>query len=531
MAAADPIGLFTRSDAPARTLRVGLLVPRDGRSTALAAALLDDLRRANYLEIVARHEVEAPLSAPAAVLAAYLRRVDARYAVDEDPLAPRELALPALANDGDIDAWISLLPPDSCGRLSLPANLPAARSGSWYLALGDSRRFHGDGNGLRELVDALSLTAAELRCRGADGGTRVLGRVECASSPYPSLRLNRVAPLWNARHLLLQQLRELHARGMPSREGQAQAPRAALPGTWSLASWMARRALRQARARFAPAAPDTEHWKVAVRRAPRPLYENLTTQALREFRWLESPRGTFWADPFLFAHEGQTWLFYEEMDYALGRAHLSCGRLDEAGLRETRVVLRLPFHLSYPQVFAADGEVYLLPEASASGVLTLYRAQRFPDQWVPECQLLDFPCVDSTVLRARDRWWLFTSPMMVAGHAPVTWLFSAEALRGPWSFHASSPVASSAAVARGGGEIQAQGERLVRPSQDCAAGYGSALLFNTVEPLGADIYRETVGGRISGGWHPGLAGVHTYNRAGDWETIDGKFLVAGSTVR
>ncbi len=36
--------------------------------------------------------------------------------------------------------------------------------------------------------------------------------------------------------------------------------------------------------------------------------------------------------------------------------------------------------------------------------------------------------------------------------------------------------------------------------------------------------------RVEGGWLPGLVGVHTYNRCGQWETIDGKFSVAVGTA-
>src|SRR4051812_35458119 len=117
MAAADPIDLFTRSAGPAPALRVGLLVPDAGPSTALAAALLGDLRRANYLHIVALRKAAAPEFTPGVVLGGYLRRVDARYSVDEDPLAGSELELPAaLAPAPDVDVWVSLLPPDAAGR-------------------------------------------------------------------------------------------------------------------------------------------------------------------------------------------------------------------------------------------------------------------------------------------------------------------------------------------------------------------------------------------------------------------------------
>ncbi|MGH1560227.1 glucosamine inositolphosphorylceramide transferase family protein [Caulobacter segnis] len=53
-----------------------------------------------------------------------------------------------------------------------------------------------------------------------------------------------------------------------------------------------------------------------------------------------------------------------------------------------------PWHLSYPQVFEADGEIWMLPEAYRSGALTLYRAAAFPDVWEPVVRLaLDTPAM------------------------------------------------------------------------------------------------------------------------------------------
>jgi hypothetical protein len=75
------------------------------------------------------------------------------------------------------------------------------------------------------------------------------------------------------------------------------------------------------------------------------------------------------------------------------------------------------------------------------------------------------------------------------------------------------------------------GDGLIRPSQDCGLDYGRALLFNEVLGLEEAQYRERTLARVEGGWLPGLCGVHTYNRVGEWEVIDGKFEVWGSSVR
>jgi hypothetical protein len=50
------------------------------------------------------------------------------------------------------------------------------------------------------------------------------------------------------------------------------------------------------------------------------------------------------------------------------------------------------------------------------------------------------------------------------------------------------------------------------------------LVFNEIRRLDAAGYEETPIMRIGADAASGLSGVHTYNRAGRWEVIDGRFL-------
>jgi hypothetical protein len=63
--------------------------------------------------------------------------------------------------------------------------------------------------------------------------------------------------------------------------------------------------------------------------------------------------------------------------------------------------------------------------------------------------------------------------------------------------------------------------RLIRPAQDCAPGYGNAVVFNEVVELGPRAYRERPLSRLD----PMLIsrrmeGVHTYNAAAGIEVLD-----------
>ena len=104
--------------------------------------------------------------------------------------------------------------------------------------------------------------------------------------------------------------------------------------------------------------------------------------------------------------------------------------------RKPAPVLEEPHHLSYPQVFARDGEIWMLPEGSGSGKLTLYRASAFPDRWIAATDADDGEISDATLLE-------HDGPLLAVRHRPRRLRqhlrhaggLSAPALTGPWTPH------------------------------------------------------------------------------------------------
>jgi hypothetical protein len=96
-------------------------------------------------------------------------------------------------------------------------------------------------------------------------------------------------------------------------------------------------------------------------------------------------------------------------------------------------------------------------------------------------------------------------------------------MHGPWHYHRAGPVSSDARWARGAGNVFEHQGQLIRPSQDCSASYGSSLNFNEVLALDEESYRENPLRTITASVHPGLKGIHTFNRLGDLEVVDGLF--------
>ena len=231
-----------------------------------------------------------------------------------------------------------------------------------------------------------------------------------------------------------------------------------------------------------------------------------------------------YADPFLFEHEGRHHLFCEELPPGAKRAVISHTelRLDGGVADPPAPVLEEPYHLSYPFVFAHEGELLMIPETSAVGRVQLYRAVEFPHRWEHEAVLLDdLDAADATLLAHGDRLWLFAGVAAAdASSLDELHLFWADVLRGPWHAHPGNPVVSDVRCARPAGAIQRWGSRLVRPGQDGSRRYGGAVSFRQIDLLSESEYAEHEIARLEPGELGDARATHTYNSDGRFEAID-----------
>jgi hypothetical protein len=241
------------------------------------------------------------------------------------------------------------------------------------------------------------------------------------------------------------------------------------------------------------------------------------------FERLNDGSGRQFADPFLFQHAGQTWLFAEEI-LTTGRGVLACARIEEPAGRvgAFRRLLDDGSHMSYPFVFEHDGQIYLLPETSAKRKLTLYRCTDFPLGWSAQADLLrDIQISDATLLRRGALWWILAAVVENNGssHDELHAFFSVE-LVGPWTPHPLNPLKSDARSARPGGRVFERDGRLIRPAQNCERYYGAGLSWCEITTLTPGDFSERVIAQWSGADIGPYVGVHTYDAAGRFEVID-----------
>ncbi len=286
----------------------------------------------------------------------------------------------------------------------------------------------------------------------------------------------------------------------------------------SLTSGLVRRAIRKLRLGRRPF-----YWQVGYRLLDGPgIAETGRLDGVR-FQTLPDDGDRFYADPFAFAHLGHHFVFVEEFPYATGRGVISVAELGADGQFETpRVVLEEPHHLSYPQVFEHDGEIYMIPESSAAKELVLYRAAPFPQRWVRDTVLVagkEFN--DATLLEQGGRFWLFGTQRCGGGSSSDTMaVYSAPSLHGPWTPHAMNPILIDQSAARPGGRFIEQGGKLLLPVQDGSKKYGGGLGLVQLTRLDDDdvVFSQPEAVVPGAAWEHD--GIHTLNRAGRLEVID-----------
>ena len=274
--------------------------------------------------------------------------------------------------------------------------------------------------------------------------------------------------------------------------------------------------------------PGRDIWRVGLVEAPIADVARRGLSIDAPIHWLgEEGRLKFLADPFGFWRDGRLHLFVEAYDYRTRHGVIETIELgpDFTPVRRA-LALKEPWHLSYPQVFEADGEVWMLPEAYRSGALTLYRAAAFPDVWEPVVRLeLDTPAIDATPFRHDGLWWLAYSPT-----GPQRWkqgrlhLAFAERLTGPWRTHPGNPVRDGLASSRPGGTVWIEDGLPRLPVQDCTRTYGGAIRILNIQRLDTERFEAEASAPLD---FPASAGrysrgLHTLSACGPVTFFDVK---------
>jgi hypothetical protein len=258
---------------------------------------------------------------------------------------------------------------------------------------------------------------------------------------------------------------------------------------------------------------------------PKPVRHVLEGFDPASIRWLpELPDGHLASPSGLPAPDGGWTVLAERVD-GDGHARVVAFDLDMAGrMSEPREVLPLPGRACSPHLIAHGRDVYCIVAAPEFGGVQLFRADPFPDRWVPDSLLLaDFPATAVTVFMHAGRWWLFAG-RTDEEDAPALYVFHSPALRGPWQAHALNPIGQDRGGTRPAGTVFTHLGGLFRPAQGerCEDG-GGVISIQRVLALTPTEFREEPVTRLAPeaeGAYPD--GFYTLSGMGNVTLVDGR---------
>jgi hypothetical protein len=198
----------------------------------------------------------------------------------------------------------------------------------------------------------------------------------------------------------------------------------------------------------------------------------------------------FVADPFMLRRHGRWHMFFEVMNRETGQGEIALAVSDDAfSWTYQQVVIKEPFHVSYPYVFEWQGECYMIPEALGAQAVCLYKADDFPTRWSMQQKLIGGSHADPSIVRFAELWWMFTCSAPY--QHDVLRLFFARDLEGPWKEHPRSPIIrNDKCRARPAGRILQMKDRVIRFAQDCHPDYGTRVRAFEISELSRTRYTE-----------------------------------------
>lgn len=240
--------------------------------------------------------------------------------------------------------------------------------------------------------------------------------------------------------------------------------------------------------------------------------------------WMKHDYKDRWfADPYLLeVTETQIVVLVEEFSYKIrkGRiAKLVISRPDFV-LQDMKIILELPTHLSFPVIYEKDGQVYVMPENSASGGINIYRYNAEKEQLETVHEVGHLPLTDATIVKFKSgEEYIFSTKLPNPnGNELQIYPFDGNAMKMDDKVVANVSFPSN--IARNAGDAFYIGNQMYRPAQDCNKCYGNGLNIQQVNKKGNDFELKTVN-EFHSDYKDYALGYHTFNMKNGLIVVDG----------
>ena len=203
--------------------------------------------------------------------------------------------------------------------------------------------------------------------------------------------------------------------------------------------------------------------------------------------WIKgAPKSSWFADPFILSEtDDHVCLLVEEYLYASKKGRISKLVVNRHTWKLERIipVIDISTHLSFPAYYRENGKVYIYPEGTNSGKLTLYEYDERDGSAVPVKVLSNFPLADAVIWNfgTKDYILATTSPKDNGKVLDFYPLMEGPAAEPEKRYQFNTYMARNAGI-----PFSVNGRR-IRPAQDCTGHYGSCVVLQEIVDDGGDI--------------------------------------------
>ena len=232
--------------------------------------------------------------------------------------------------------------------------------------------------------------------------------------------------------------------------------------------------------------------------------------------WMKHNEKKSWfADPFILDFdETKIYVLVEEFYYPIDRGRISKLTINRQNyqLEKIDVVLELPTHLSFPAILREKNKIFIYPENSASGKLTMYEYNVETNECFPLKVICEHPLTDAVVTDVLGER-MIVSTKLPNPNKNVLGFYSNGNLVRECVFESN--------VARNAGDWFLFDGNVYRPAQDCSRTYGGAVVLQQVLKKNHDYQFENV--RVMKSDNSIYnQGFHTFNQYRGLSVVDAK---------
>lgn len=232
-------------------------------------------------------------------------------------------------------------------------------------------------------------------------------------------------------------------------------------------------------------------------------------------------RKQWFADPFILdVTSDHIICLVEELSYDTMKGRIAKIKIDRNNYKLTsiKILLDLPTHLSFPFIFRENGNIYVLPENSASGVSTLYIYNSKDDSLTPVKIIAERPLTDATICVYNHQAYVI-STQKPTQNGNILDIYSLDLKSLKLSDNPIQSVSFNGNYARNAGEIFKVSDKYFRPSQDCNGGYGKGVILQEMIKTSEGFRFENYCSFYSNSWIYNM-GYHTFNSYKGLTVID-----------